>query len=288
MHTTIARTSVFHQNSVRSRISRQLAIGLAILVLLATSQSFAAPLEDFQKRFVLRAGGFHVSKMSTELTFGKTGGAAGTSISFENTLDLPNTVQVGKLSGFYRINRNQRIDFFYYKVDRNSTGVTPITFDIGSANFTAGDTVNTIANSDFISALWSYSFINDEKYEFGLGGGLYLSNKEMIIDNISSGSDTASGTATAGLPVFNFRGDWNITRKWRMGVEQNIFLVDLGTLSGALSNFEWRIEHQTFKHLGFGAALNYFTSSADLSANGIDADIRTSYNGLFIYLKGAI
>ncbi|MFV1997354.1 MAG: hypothetical protein ACC641_05015 [Acidiferrobacterales bacterium] len=226
--------------------------------------------------------------MATELRFGRTGGAAGTSISFENTLDLPESVQVGKLSGFYRINRNQRIDFFYYKVDRNSVGPTPIAFNINGADFAVNDIVSTTANSDFISAMWSYSFINDEKFEFGLGGGLYLSNKDMIIDNQTQLGNTAAGSATTGLPVFGFRGDWNITRKWRMGVEQNIFLLDLGTLQGALSNFEWRIEHQTFKNVGFGAALNYFTSSAELSANGVDADINTRYNGLFVYLKGAI
>ena len=73
-----------------------------------------------------------------------------------------------------------------------------------------------------------------------------------------------------------------------MGVEQNIFLLDIGSLQGALSNFEMRVEHQTFKHIGFGAALNYFTTSADITAGGQDASLSSRYNGLFVYLKGTI
>lgn len=272
------------------KFNRWIAASLVLLTSFATYPTFAGEILPYHNRFKIRLGGFHVTKMSTELSFRRSGAVGGASISFENTLDLPENVDVGKLSGYYRINRNQRIDFSYYDLKRNSTSTLPVEIDFGGGVvYPSGTDIRTNADSQILNALWSYSFINDKTYEFGLGAGLYISKKEMSIEDINPATQpTVSGTVTAPLPVFNFRGDWNITRKWRMGVEQTIFLVDLGTLQGALSNFEWRIEHQTFKNLGFGSALNYFSSNAQVTANGRDADINSRYNGLFVYLMATL
>jgi len=277
-----------HQKSARSVFIQTLATGLVLLTLFATYPTFAGEILPYHDRFKLRLGGFKVTKMSTELSFRQTGGIGGASVSFENTLDLPENVDVGKLSGFYRINRNQRIDFSFYDLNRSGVSTLPFDLDIGGVLYPTGTNVRATAASQFLNALWSYSFINDEEFEFGLGGGLYISKKNMSIEDVAAVLPTVKGGVTAPLPVFNFRGDWNMTRKWRMGVEQTIFLVDIGSLAGALSNFEWRIEHQTFNNLGFGAALNYFSSNAGLTANGNDAEINSRYNGLFVYLMAAL
>lgn len=264
-----------------------ISIALTLLTLFPTFQSMAENRIPEQEKFVLRAGAYQVRKMSTELNYGSTTGAVGVNISFEDTLDLPDGVDVQKLSGYYRINRNQRIDFSYYDIIRSSYVTLPVAIDIGGVTFGPGDVQSDFA-SKILTALWSYSFVNDKDFEFGLGGGLYISNKNVNINAVTGPPATVSGSGTVPLPVFSFRGDWKITRKWRMGVEQQILIVDVGSLEGSLSDFEIRIEHQTFKNVGFGAALNYFASAANITTNGRDAEIISRYEGLYVYLKGAL
>lgn len=273
-----------HQKPTHTSLIRALATSLALLASLIAHQTYAEDRFPDREKFSLSVGNFHVTKMSTDLTVGKAAGAAGVSVSFERTLNLPDGVDVQRLDGYYRFNRKHRLDFSYWNIGRTGNITLPVPINIGGVIFD-GDVAST-GSSQIIKALWSYSFINDTDYEFWLGAGVYINSVKSTITDVSTPANTVSLDSTAPLPIFSFRGAWHITKKFKFEAKQDLFFLEYGGLSGTLSDFSLAIEHRTFKHIGFGGSLNHFNTNAQVTVEGTDSEMNRRYNGAMVYMKG--
>jgi len=234
-------------------------------------------------KLVLNVGAYHLNGISTNLLVtGSSGASVG--LSFENTLSMPNSADIVRLDGYYRYNDRNRIDFSYYALNRRGQADLGTGVDIGGTTFVG--LTSSVSESTIIKAVWSHTYIKDSKYDFGIGAGLYLnSSKSTITDSTPVTPNTATADVTLPLPVLNLRGAWHITPKWQFWVKQDLFVLDIADLSSALTDFTMAIEHQTFKNIGFGANLNYFTTTASTTVEGNDAQILRRYRGAMLYAK---
>lgn len=263
---------------------RLLSANLVLLMALFSTTTWADEDNIRDPKLVLNVGPYHINSIATDLLI-TSGVGATVGLSFENTLSMPSTADVQRFDGYFRYDDRNRIEFSYYGLNRRGQadlGVGGI--DIGGTTFVGVTTSDSEAT--IMKALWSHSYIKDNKYDFGIGGGVYInSSKTTITDSTGPTPNTATADVTVGLPVFSLRGAWHITPKWQIWAKQDLFFLNITDLTSALSDFTFAVEHQTFKHVGFGANVNYFTTTASTTVEGKDAELIRRYSGAMLYAK---
>jgi len=262
------------------------SVSLALLMSMFASTVLADEDNPRDPKLVFNVGLYHLSGISTDLLVTDGSGVA-VGLSFENTLNMPTIADVQRLDGYYRYSERNRIEFSYYGINRSGTvdlGPTGIT--IGSVPFT--DETSSTSESTILKAVWSHSYIKDKKFDFGIGGGVYLNSTKSTITDVSAPSNNVSADVTLPLPVFSLRGAWNITPKLQLWAKQDLFVLDIADLSSALTDFTFALEHQTTKNVGIGANINYFNTTASTTIDGNDARILRRYRGAMLYAKIAL
>jgi len=265
---------------------RLVSASLVVLMSLYSTTSRADEDNPRDPKLVFNVGFYHLSGISTDILATDSGTGASVGVSFENTLNLPTTADVQRLDGYYRYNDRNRIEFSYYGVKRSGTVTLPSTINIGGTPFD-GETTST-SESTILKAIWSHSYIKDKKFDFGIGGGVYLNSTKSTISEVNPAGNTISTDVTLPLPVFSLRGAWNIRPKLKLWAKQDLFVLDIADLSSALTDFTLALEHQTTKNVGIGANVNYFNTTASTTINGNDARILRRYRGAMLYAKIAL
>ena len=261
------------------------SVSLALLMSMFASTVLADEDNPRDPKLVFNVGLYHLSGISTDLLVTDGSGVA-VGLSFENTLNMPTIADVQRLDGYYRYSERNRIEFSYYGVKRSGTVNLPSTINIGGATF-VGDTTST-SESTILKAVWSHSYIKDKKFDFGIGGGVYLNSTKSTITDVGTPSNNVSADVTLPLPVFSLRGAWNIRPKLKLWAKQDLFVLDIADLSSALTDFTLALEHQTTKNVGIGANVNYFNTTASTTINGDEARILRRYRGAMVYAKIAL
>ena len=269
-------------------VSRSCALNLTLMTAIVfgifSDPVLAADGEPDNDKFVFKVGLYLVSSMSTELRVDPAAGI-GTSIGLEQTLNMPDNVQVQRFDGHYRFNNKQRFEFSYFEISRGGyidcTGCAPLT--VGNVTLNPG-IWTSYGQTKVLKGLWSHSFINDDKYEFGLGAGLHITSSSTDIAS-SGGGGNISENFTLPLPVFSFRGAWHITPKLKLEGKQDMFLVEFGGSRGAMVDLTLRLEHQTTRHVGFGLGTSLLSTRAQTVVDGYNTELNASYRGTMLYAK---
>ena len=226
-----------------------LAIAFAVALWAAAEPAWAQDRYDDHEltdRFYIRLGGFKQTQMRTTIRLdAKTpagGIALGAVIALESQFDLDDQVSTGRLDGWYRFNRRHRINWSLWESDREGVRTYNGTDDITIGDdvlIAPGDSVATREKSQFMAAGWSYSFVNNNKYEAWLGVGLNFQRVDTSII-VSAGGGTmteeASAKGTVPIPTLNFGGRWDFNKRWRMLVTQDLFGIRIGNYEGRLNN----------------------------------------------------
>ncbi len=70
---------------------------------------------------------------------------------------------------------------------------------------------------------------------------------------------------TAPLPVLGLSGSWEFAPKWSLYGRLQIFRLEVGDYDGSIDHLAIRLEHQTFRHVGFGLGYDFFELDIDIS-----------------------
>lgn len=235
-------------------------------------------------RFSLRIGTFSLRDSNATVRIDSSRGPIGTVIDFEETLDVQNTTDAARLDAYYRFNPRHRLDFSHYRIERDGTTTLLEDIDFGDREFEAGRQVNTVHNSTITKLSYSYSFIHVRQFEFSIGAGLHVSKIELAIDAPDADlQESADGTAP--LPVFNFRGRYDLTPKWSLRGKFEAFFLEFDDYKGAFTDSLFTIEHQTFKNVGFGLGLNRLNMEVTAKDGDLRGEIESSNNGVLLFAK---
>ena len=283
----------------RARKMFALACGLAICA--AVSPAWAQKLFDdheIEDRFYITIGGFEQDEMRTTIRVdAKTaqgGIAAGAVIALESLFSVDDQVTTARLDGWYRLNRKSRINWTYWKTDRDGLSVyesdNPIT--IGNVTISQGDSVEIEDKSTLLAVSYAYSFIHLEKFEAWLGGGFNFQRVEttIVVDVGGQGAQTFNeeAKATVPLPLLNFGMRYSFSKRLRMLVTQQLFGLRVGDFSGRLNDTRILAEFNITRHFGFGGGLERFSLQVDAEGEDFIGSYDTSYTGFSLYLKGQI
>jgi hypothetical protein len=284
--------------------SRKLWLVACIAVIIASvGQTWAQKSYDDHKpedRFYIRLGGFEQTDIRTTLNLGaKTpqgGVAAGAIIVMESLFDVDESVATVRLDGWYRFSKKNRINWTYWRTDRQGVntynGDEPIEI-IPDGGFTIqpGDTIKVDDRTTFFAVSYTYSFLNTSKYELWIGGGLNFQTIDKKLRADLDGdvfNEQEDVKATIPIPVLQFGGRWNFSPRWRMLLTQELFGIKIGDFSGKLNNTRILAEVNLTKNFGIGAGFERYIFQVDAETDDFRGSLDTSYTGLSIYIKGQI
>ena len=241
------------------------------------------------ERFSLSLGGF-ITNFNTSVTLGGKELGAGINVDVEDALGLDTSLTVFRGDALFRLgsSRRHRFDLNYYDLRRSSTKDLTTEVEIGDQIFPIGTTVDSFFNIQVIKAGYSYSLIQDERIDFGLGLGLFVMPIAVGVKAARIGA--TEETITAPLPTVALRFDFALTPKWFLRQSIEAFYLEIEKFRGALYSALIAVEYKPWKHFGFGAGYNFF--GLRIKADGEDypnikltGKIEFSYSGLLLYGK---
>jgi len=151
-----------------------------------------------------------------------------------------------------------------------------------------GTTVESEFNFSIISAKYTYSLFQDDRFNFGLGIGAYVMPIEFKISEGNLGKVQESFTAP--LPVVGVRFDFAVTPKFFLRQNLDLLYLEIGSFRGAILDVGLGAEYKIWKHFGVGAEYDAFrigVEAEDEDYPGVDffGKLTFSYNALLLYGK---
>ena len=186
----------------------------------------------------------------------------GTTLSFEDDLDLPNSEIVPSLSFEWQFGRKHRLGVRWQDIDRDSTTQVLEEIEWGGelipveANVKLGFDILTIA-VDYTYYPWV-----KERWAGGVGLGFRVMDLKTVltVDNIEL-DEQIKGTAP--LPYINFEYRRVLGEQWRVKAQLGWFELTYGDIEGGQYIGRLAGEYLTERRWGFGVALNLSNIDVD-------------------------
>lgn len=283
-------------NSLKRDFMRKMLgfIGLFLLMLLtaepliADDSTMASPWEKIS----INAGAF-LAYSSTDVRFGTD---LGIDVNLEDALGLDIENKVFRIEGYWRFsdNRRHRLDLSWYSLNR--TGTRTISEDITVSPpegedilIPLGATVKTEFDLDIYQAVYSYSFLQDDRLDFAVQGGLYIMPISFGLSVTGILDGEADQSFIAPLPVMGLKMDLLIAPKWYLRSGVQLFFIKYENYTGSLLNHRTAIEYNPWKHVGFGLGID--TLRLQLEADGgedytgmdLRGNVDFGYSGVLLY-----
>ncbi len=240
-------------------------------------------------RFSFTTGAF-VSGLVSNVRFGNKQLGLGIDINIEDALGLNTSNFVFRGNAMYLIGKKRRhsIKASYFAFLRTANKVLETELEFNDYIFLIGTKVNSIFNFTIIKLAYDYSFFKDDRVDLGIGGGFYIMPIRFEL-SVANNSTNNIADFIAPLPYASLRTDFKITPKLYLKQGIDLMYAQLDTYSGAIIDINLMIEHNTWKHFGFGAGLDFYkiVVRSESSKNKLDfiGNIELGYTGLLFFAK---
>jgi hypothetical protein len=274
-------------NSIRHRVSRLILTLLAAVTIsgLPTSNSIAAESTGnlaFPDKIMIRLSSYSVNQASTDITVLSSSGV-GTILSFDQDLGGEDSVTIPRLDGYYRFNKRHRIDFAYFRIDRDGLKTINAAVTIGDEDFLVNETIISEIKYSLNKLGYAYSFYHSPSVELSLMAGLNITEYDFNFSR-DDGTNASTNGVSAPLPMFGFRMGYAIDSNWSVNYISESFFIEIDdTFKGTFLNYELNIEYKFDDKIALGAGL--VRSSIDLEVDDSDwsGSIVDSYRGALLY-----
>jgi len=254
---------------------------VCILAAMAYLSLTTANAEEVPDKNVIKVGTYILNSIDTDIRINPTGGSIGTNINYSSDLGGEDKQTTPRLAGYYRFDDTHRIDYGYYKVDRQGLRTLDIDLTIGDETFAGSTSVSSQLNVDIYKFAYTYSFYHNEKVEIGFSAGLHFMDYEFLVN---SNNQQTYDSFLAPLPVLGFLMNYNITPKWTTYVQSEIFFIEIEkSYRGSLSDLRFGVEYRAIKNVGFGLSINRMTLAADVNENDFKGSTSDVYTGTNLY-----
>lgn len=247
---------------------------------------------EMNDRFLLNFSGYQQIDYQTKIRLDSSNLGVGTVLDLEDGLNVDERSGTAfRLDGHYRFNRAHRIDFAWYRTDREGFArLFDEPIQIGDRIFQIDSSISSESESEILKIGYAWSFINVEPYEFYLGVGLNVQkNRLSFTGQLPSGEGVEiaeyEAEGTAPLPTLSFGFRYNLTDKWIARWNYEVFGVQVGDYGGRFQESTLSIEHNTWDHVGFGFGVTNFSKAIDAEDDKYTGEFDSSYLGLQLYLK---
>ena len=228
----------------------------------------------------------------------RIGSGIGLDIDVEDLLGLDSTNTVFRADALWRFSKNRRhrldLSWFAFRRDGSRRILDDITIEDDNGDkiiIEAGTTVNAFFDLDIFQLNYSYSFIQDDRIDLAVGGGLYIMPMDFGISVSGLVEEEGSENFTAPLPVLGVRMDVALTPQWFIRSGAQVFYLEFENFTGSILKFQTAVEYNPWKHVGIGLGFDSLNVSVEADGStdwpGIDLNgkVDFKYTGLQLYLR---
>ena len=235
-----------------------------------------------QDRWTFGAGVFFPSTTTqASLTSNRTG--LGTTIDFEDGLDIERSKTVPALYGRWRINQRWRIDAEYFRLNRSSERAIDRDIQWGDQTFSANTTVSAKFNFSDLRVSAGYSFFRTPDKELGAGLGVHMAWYDVSLNSSTSGNEGQD--VLAPLPVLSLYGNFALTDRWAVGTRLDRFSLEYDKFDGGLTSLALDLQYQPFKHVGFALGYRALAIKAEVEGDRVTGKFRQNLQGPMVSMN---
>ncbi len=240
--------------------------------------------EELPDRFALKLGAFYVHDSDTEFSARSGTGLLGTSINFEGDLDGDDSANGPRIRGYYRFNPRHRVDFGWYRVERDGSRRLTREIAFGDTTFPVAIGVDSSIDMEVAKLLYTWSFYHVEKVELAASVGAHEMSYDFRLSN-ASGTLVETKSVSQPLPVFGFRTDYTINPRWHLLFDVETFYIEFqDKLRGSLDDIQLSFEYRPLRHVSFGASLNRLAIDAKVDETDYRGSVNDLYRGGQLYI----
>jgi hypothetical protein len=230
------------------------------------------------KRLTLKGGYFFASQDSTIRLDGPLGN--GTEIDVEDVLGLDENISSYDVGIEWRFFDRHRLTVSYFDLTRDAS--SSFSGTIGDTTFT-NEVVNTEFKWNTAAAIYTWDFLQTNKYELGLSIGAHVTTFKFTVAGL--GANLESKSVTAPLPVLGLTGAYAFTPKLIARGDFGWFGIKVGEVEGNQLALNFDLEYNMWKHVGFGVGYKFYNLDVEITEDDFKGSIDTKYNGLTVFLK---
>ena len=233
-------------------------------------------------RFYFGAGAFYPkTNTQAQLTSNATG--IGTTVDFEESLDMPRQKTVPSLIGRWRFGQRWRLDAEYFQLNRSGDRTTDREIIWGDQTFP----VNSRVTSDFdfadLRVSVGYSFFKRPDKELGVGLGLHVATYDVSLNTANLGGQDED--VLAPLPVLSLYGQFALTERWAVGTRLDRFSLSYDKYSGSLTSLALDVVYQPFRNVGVGAGYRALAIRAEVEGDRATLRMRQNFEGPILFVN---
>ena len=263
------------------------AVGAAFAAL--ASSAHAQTMDD---RYWLEAQAFWPD-IDTTVSVSGAGGLVGTKIDLESDLKLKDRKSLPAFFAGARFGDHWSIIGEYYALDRSASASSSrdITFD--DVTFPSGATISSEFDTDVYRVAVGYSFIRNDKVDFGAALGLHVTQFTVGLEGqghvggAAVQSQARKRDALAPLPTLGLYGAYQATPKLTVGGRVDYLSLKVSDYDGRLINAEARASYRVFKNVGVGVMYRYVDYDLDIEKERWNGEIAYKFKGPALFLQAA-
>jgi hypothetical protein len=232
----------------------------------AEKKELASPVSD---RFYMR-GTYFQGNVATDLRIDSRDAQLpdGTLLRGEEDLGLDDVVDQARMEFNVRMGERNNVRIDYFKLNRFGEVTLVNDVEFGDFSFDAGDTFRTKLDWRTLSLTYTYSLFRAERFEAGLGLGLYI--LEIKAEGGEPGTLNRDRGSEAGLfPTLAANAAYRISKRWAVtGRVNQLKLVNVDDAEGQF--LDWHADIQYRWRKNFAVGLGYTQTNVELELSNVD------------------
>jgi len=227
-------------------------------VLKPKSLKLASPVSD---RFYIR-GTYFSAKAESLVRLDPTAiDVAGTELSGEQDLGLDDKIDQGRMEFDFRLGERNHVRIDYFKLARFAQQPLPRDILFGNAIIGEGVTFRTNLDWRTLGFTYTYSFFRSDRFEAGLGLGVYLI--EGHLEGSVPGTSSKQKVESVGIfPTVAVNGAYRISKRWAVTLRAQQYSASPDDFIGKMADYHFDVQYRWRKNLAVG--LGYSSIQTDL------------------------
>ncbi len=255
------------------------ALGMGFTGLVAAQDAWNVH-PALQDRWTIQLGAY-APQVNTTAFLNSTAGGRGTSVNFEDDLNLKDRETMPALLVSFRLGERWRVEAEYFSLRRDGSRPLSRTINWGDNTYVVGTVVNSEFDSDIYRLSAGYSFVKSNQAEFGVALGLHVTDFYASLS--AAGIGAAVGDALAPLPTVGFYGAYAFTPRWLVSGRLDYFSLNYDKYDGTLVNFNLGLDYRFTRNFGVGVGFRHVDYDVNATDSGFNGGVSYKFSGPAIY-----
>ena len=255
------------------KLARRVVWSLALMVVFGAPITDAADIQEpLFDRFSVRVEGSFVG-LKTEIRLDSELLGEGTTLSFEDDLDLDGEKIVPSVAFEWQISRRHKLGVRWQDIDRSSTSQALTEIQWGDEIIPIDARISLGFDIEQYFLDWAYYPWVKEQWAAGFGLGIRVMDVSASLrweeQTIGDGGET-DATGTGPLPYLYFEYRRMFGEHWRFRTGLGWLYVEIDDIDGGQWVASANIEYLLGRHWGFGGGFNL--STIDVDWTGVETE----------------